>query len=279
MKDYGHYNSTMNIPIISTKLYIPPPRSKIVIRSRLFERLNIGLHRRVTLISASAGSGKTTLVSEWLASCNRPAAWLSIDEGDNDPTSFLSYIIASLQTIATNIGEGVLGLLHSPQQLTIESILPTLLNELTTIPYPFILVLDDYHIIKNSLIHQAITLLIEHMPPPMHLIIITREDPNLPIARLRVRDQLTEIRVTDLKFTNSEAKGFLGQVMGLNLSTDEVDLLESRTEGWIAGLQLAALSMQGHADTTSFIQSFSGSHHFVLDYLVEEVLQQQPEDI
>lgn len=274
--DCDHYNSYMNIPIISTKLYIPPPRSKIVIRPRLYERLNDGLHHRLTVISASAGFGKTTLVSEWLAGCDRPVAWLSIDEGDNDPASFLTYLFASLQRIATDMGEGVLGLLQSPQQLPIESILTTLLNEIDAIPYPFILVLDDYHVIKTSLIDQAIALLIERMPPQMHLVIITREDPNLPIARLRVRDQLTEIRATELRFTASEAAEFLGQVMGLNLAPEDIDLLESRTEGWIAGLQLAALSLQGHEEPASIIQSFSGSHHFVLDYLVEEVLQQQP---
>lgn len=265
----------MNIPIISTKLYIPSPRSKIVIRRRLFERLDDGLHRRLTIVSASAGFGKTTLVSEWLAGCDRPVAWLSIDEGDNELACFLTYLYTSLQRIATDMGEGILGLLQSSQPVPIVSILTTLLNEIDTIPYPFILVLDDYHVIKTSLIDQAIALLIERMPPLMHLVIITREDPNSPIARLRVRDQLTEIRATELRFTASEAAEFLDQVMGLNLTPEEIDLLESRTEGWIAGLQLAALSMQGHEDPVSIIQSFSGSHHFVLDYLVEEVLQHQ----
>lgn len=269
----------MSNSILSTKLYIPASRSNIVIRSRLIERLNEGLHRRLTVISASAGFGKTTLLSEWLASCDRPVAWLSMDEGDNDPTSLLKYLVASLQTIEPNIGEGLIGLLDSPQMPPIESILTVLLNEITTIHNHFILVLDDYHVIKAGPIDNVIALLLERMPPQMHLVIATREDPRLPIARLRVRDQLSEVQATDLRFTSSEAAEFLGEVMGLNLSSEEIDILESRTEGWIAGLQLAALSMKGHKDNASFIKSFTGSHHYVLDYLVEEVLQQQSANI
>jgi LuxR family maltose regulon positive regulatory protein len=269
----------MTIPIISTKLYIPTLRSKVVIRPRLIKQLNEGLHRRLTLISASAGFGKTTLVSEWVASCERPAAWMSLDEGDNDPSRFLTYLVAALQTIAANIGEGVLAVLQSPQRLSTESILTTLLNEITTIPHNFVLVLDDYHIIDAKPVDDALTFLLEHLPPQMHLVITTREDPHLPLARLRARDQLTELRVKDLRFTSFEAAGFLNQMMGLNLSSENIALLETRTEGWIAGLQLAAISIQGHKDATSFIKSFTGSHHFVLDYLIEEVLQQQSESI
>jgi LuxR family maltose regulon positive regulatory protein len=269
----------MTIPIISTKLYIPPLRSNVVIRSRLIEQLNDGLHRKLTLISASAGFGKTTLVSKWLAGCEQPAAWLSLDEGDNDPTRFLTYLVAALQTIAANIGKGVLAVLQSPQPPSIESILTAMLNEITTIPEDFVLVLDDYHVIDSKPIDDALTFLLEHLPPQMHLVITTREDPHLPLARLRVRAQLTELRITDLRFTRSEAAGFLNQVMGLNLSSEDIALLETRTEGWIAGLQLAAISMQGHKDATSFIKSFTGSHHFVLDYLMEEVLQQQSESV
>ncbi|WP_169083371.1 LuxR C-terminal-related transcriptional regulator [Paenibacillus sp. PL91] len=269
----------MSTPIISTKLYIPPPRPNAVFRPRLFERLNEGLSRRLTLISASAGYGKTTLVSEWLVGCERPFAWLSLDEGDNDPIRFLSYLIAALQKIAANIGESVFGMLHSPHGPPIESILTTLINQLTAIPDHFILVLDDYHVIDAKPVEKALSLIIEHMPPQMHMVIISREDPHLPLARLRVRDQLTELRVADLRFTHSEAAGFLNQMMGLNLLTEDIALLEARTEGWIAGLQLAAISMKGLKDTTSFIKSFTGSHHFVLDYLIEEVLQQQPESV
>ncbi|NOU98099.1 LuxR family transcriptional regulator [Paenibacillus sp. LMG 31456] len=265
----------MSKPIVFTKLYIPSPRSKAVLRPRLIERLNEGIQRKLTLISASAGCGKTTLVSEWIAGCSQPAAWLSLEEGDNDLVSFLTYLIAAVQTIATNIGEGVFGLLQSPQLPPVESILTILLNEIAALPSNFVLVLDDYHVIDAIPIDNAIAFFLEHMPPQMHLVIATREDPRLPLAQLRVSNQLTEVRATDLRFTSTEAAEFLGQVMGLQLSSDNIALLESRTEGWIAGLQLAALSMQGHEDPASFIKSFSGSHHFVLDYLVEEVLKQR----
>ena len=179
----------------------------------------------------------------------------------------------------SNIGAGVLGVLQSPQPPSTESILTVLLNEITTIPDNFVLVLDDYHVIDSKPVDEALTFLLEHLPPQMHLVIATREDPHLPLARLRVRGQLTELRAADLRFTPAEATDFLNQMMGLNISSENIAALETRTEGWIAGLQLAALSMQGHQDTTNFIKSFTGSHHFVLDYLVEEVLHQQPEDV
>ncbi len=269
----------MSTPILATKLYIPLPRLKIVLRLRLIERLNNGLQGKLTLISAPAGFGKTTLVSEWVAGCERPVAWLSLDEGDNDPTRFLAYLVVALQKIAATIGEGVLGVLQSPQPPPTESILTALLNEITTIPDDFLLVLDDYHVIDAKSVDNALTFLLEHLPPQMHLVIATRDDPDLPLARLRARGQLTELRVADLRFTHSEAAGFLNQVMGLNLSAEDIAALETRTEGWIAGLQLAAISLQGHKDTTGFVQSFTGSHHFVMDYLVEEVLQQQSESV
>ena len=269
----------MSEPLLLTKHYVPLPRPKIVPRPRLIERLNEGMHCKLILISAPAGFGKTTLVSEWLAGCQRPVAWLSLDEGDNDPTRFLIYLVSALRTIMANIGEGVLGVLQSPQPPSTESILTALLNEITTIPDHFILVLDDYHVIDSKPVDNVLTFLLEHLTPQMHLVIASREDPHLPLARLRARGQLTELRAADLRFTPTEAAEFLNQMMGLNLSEKEIAALEARTEGWIAGLQLAALSMKGHQDTTSFIQSFTGSHHFVLDYLIEEVLQQQPEDV
>jgi LuxR family maltose regulon positive regulatory protein len=271
----------MSVPILATKLYIPPPRSKIVLRPRLIERLTEGLSasRKLTLISAPAGFGKTTLVSEWIAGCQRPVAWLSLDEGDNDPARFLTYLISALQTFAPKIGAGVLAALQSPQPPPTESILTTLVNEINTVPDNFILVLDDYHVIDSKPVDKALTFLLKHLPPQMHLVITTREDPHLPLARLRARGQMTELRAADLRFTPAEAADFFNQVMGLNLSAEDITALEIRTEGWIAGLQLAALSMQGHPDTASFISSFTGSHHFVLDYLIEEVLQQQSESI
>ena len=203
---------------------------------------------------------------------SRPVAWLSLDEGDNDLSRFLSYLIAAFQTIQAEIGAGLLGALQSPQPPPSEAVLTALLNEITTIPDQFILVLDDYHVIDSQSVDNALAYLLEHLPPRMHLVISTREDPDLPLARLRARGQLTELRADDLRFTPSEAAEFLNQVMGLNLSEEEVAALESRTEGWIAGLQLAAISMQGLEDASGFIQSFTGSHHFVLDYLMEEVL-------
>ena len=206
-------------------------------------------------------------------------AWLSLDNADNDPTRFLTYLVAALQTIAPTIGAGVLGVLQSPQPPPTESILTALLNDIATVPDHFVLVLDDYHVIDAKPVDTALTFLLEHLPPQMHLVIATREDPQLPLARLRARDQLTELRDTDLRFTPAEAAGFLTQVMGLNLSTEDIDALEARTEGWIAGLQLAALSLQGHHDATSFIQSFTGSSRFIIDYLAEEVLERQPEAI
>jgi LuxR family maltose regulon positive regulatory protein len=231
------------------------------------------------VISAPAGFGKTTLVSEWVVDCGRPTAWLSLDEGDSDPAFFLTYLVTAFQTIAPNVGEGVLSVLQSPQPPPIESMLTALLNEITTIPGNFILVLDDYHLTDSKVVDNALTFLVEHQPPRMHLVITTREDPNLPLARLRVSNQLTELRAADLRFTPSEAAEFLKQVMDLNLSAEEVVLLEARTEGWIAGLQLAALSMQGQLDVPGFIQAFAGDHRYIVDYLVEEVLKRQPESI
>ena len=271
----------MSDALLLTKLYIPPPRSNLVLRPRLVEQLNKGLSSgsKLTLISAPAGFGKTTLVSEWIAGGGKSVAWLSLDEGDGDPHRFLSYLTSALQTTASNIGKGVLAALQSPEPPSTESLLTALLNELTTIQEDFILVLDDYHAIDSKPVDEALTFLLDHLPPQMHLVITTREDPSLPLPRYRARGQLTELRAADLRFTPSEAADFLNQVMRLNLSAEDVSALEARTEGWIAGLQLAALSMQGHQDTASFINSFTGSHHFVLDYLIEEVLHRQSDDI
>ena len=271
----------MSTPTLATKLYIPPPRPKVVLRPRLIERLNEALHSTsgVTLISAPAGFGKTTLVSEWVAACGRPVAWLSLDEGDNDSARFLAYLIAALQTIGANIGEGVLPALQTPQPPPTELILTTLLNDIITIPDNFVLILDDYHVIDAKPVDNALSFLLEHQPSQMHLVIATREDPSLSLSRLRASGQLTELRAADLRFSSSEAAEFLNKVMGLNLSAEDSAALETRTEGWIAGLQLAALSMQGHQDTADFIKSFTGSHHFVMDYLVEEVLGQQSESV
>src|SRR5579863_5838771 len=269
----------MPTPMLATKLYIPPLRPDVVSRTRLIKRLNEGLNRKLILISAPAGFGKTTLVSEWLANCGRPAAWLSLDEEDNDPTRFLTYLAAALRTIAANIGDGGSGMLQSPQPPPPEAILTALLNDISTISDHFVLVFDDYHVIDARPVDHALTFLLDHLPPHMHLVIATREDPPLPLARLRAGGQLTELRVTDLRFTPSEATEFLNQIMDLHLPAEDIAALETRTEGWIAGLQLAAISLQGQEDASGFITSFTGSHHFVMDYLLEEVLQQQSESV
>lgn len=270
----------MTTPILAAKLYIPPPRPTAVDRARLIDQLNAGLHRKLTLISAPAGFGKTTLVSAWAAGCGRPAAWVSLDDSDADPARFLAYVVAALQTVHAGFGADVLEALQSPQPPPIESLLTLLLNDIAALPAPSVLVLDDYHSVDSPPVDEALAFLVDHLPPQLHLVIATREDPQLPLARLRARGQLTELRVADLRFTADEAAGFLTNVMGLSLSRADIEALESRTEGWVAGLQLAALALQGAAsehgtDAARFIRSFSGSHHFVLDYLVEEVLNRQ----
>jgi LuxR family maltose regulon positive regulatory protein len=267
----------MSTPILATKLYVPPPRPSAVPRPRLIERLNEGLRHKLTLISAPAGFGKTTLLGEWAATLPRPAAWVSLDEGDNDSARFLAYLVAALRTIAPNMGEGVLGALGSPQPPPTESILTALLNEMAAVTEDSVLVLDDYHVIDAEAVDDALTFLVEHLPPRLKLVIATREDPPLPIARLRARGQMSELRAADLRFTPTEAAGFLEGAMGIKLSAEEMAALEDRTEGWIAGLQLAALSMRGREDVPGFIRAFAGDNRYVLDYLAEEVLGRQPE--
>jgi LuxR family maltose regulon positive regulatory protein len=294
----------MSTPLLATKLYIPAPRPNIVPRQHLVERLNEGLHCKLTLISAPAGFGKTILVGEWVASLsselrvksselprlelilnsqlstlNYRVAWLSLDEADADPARFLSYLVAALQTIAPAIGAGVLGVLRSPQPPPPEAMLTALLNDIDAIPDHFILVLDDYHVLDSKPIDIALTFLLEHLPPQMRLLITTREDPQLPLARLRARGQLAELRAADLRFTPAEAAAFLNQVMALSLSAEEVTALETRTEGWVAGLQLAALSMRGRKDVAGFVRAFAGNNRYIVDYLAEEVLQRQPEHV
>jgi len=280
--------------LLRTKLSVPPLRASLVLRPHLIERLDQWqqLGHKLTLISAPAGFGKTTLICEWVGNLrldtakesqsNNRCAWLSLDEGDNDPTRFLVYFVTALKQIEgieTTFGDSTLSMLRSPQPPLTNVILASLINEVTDIPDRIVLVLDDYHSIESASVDDALTFLLEHLPPQMHLIIATRDDPNLQISRLRGRGQLTELRAADLRFSASEAAEFLNQVMGLNLSSGDITELETRTEGWIAGLQLAAISMQGHEDRAGFIKSFTGSHRLVLDYLIEEVLEQQPQDI
>jgi LuxR family transcriptional regulator, maltose regulon positive regulatory protein len=266
----------MSTPIISTKLYIPAPRSRTVIRRRLTERLNKGLHRKLTLISAPAGYGKTTVVCEWLANCRRPAAWLSLEQGDNEITRFLTYMISALQTISENIGEGVLSVLHSPQPTPTKSVLSALLNELAAIPFSFILVFDDYHAASSSEVNEALDFLLDHLPAQMHLVLTSRETPAISLPRLRAQGQLTELRAADMRFTVTEAENLFNHIMELNLSTDQIIGLQSQTEGWAAGLRLAAISIGEDQGADRLLQSFTGNHHFVMDYLAEEVLERQP---
>ena len=265
------------MPIVATKLHLPSPRRQVVARPHLIEKLNAGLHRKLTVISAPAGFGKSTLVSAWLAECGRPAAWVSLDERDSDPSRFLMYVIQALQTVVPGFGEEVLATLQGPLPPALEGVLTALVNALAAIDEAVLLVLDDTHAIESPPVDHALAFFVEHLPPHVHLVIATREDPRLPLPRLRARDHVTELRAADLRFTLDEAATFLNQVMGLQLAADDVRQLETRTEGWIAGLQLAALSLRGHDDAAGFIRTFGGSHRFVLDYLVEEVLQRQSE--
>jgi LuxR family maltose regulon positive regulatory protein len=279
----------MSAPVVATKLFIPPPRPDTILRPRLVERLNQGLRSKLTLISAAAGSGKTTLVSSWVRGLQaearsegraaRRVAWLSLDKDDNDPARFLIHLVAALQTVSPDLGAPALAALQLPQPPPADAILTALLNELAGGAGSYTLVLDDYHVIEVEPVDRALAFLVEHLPPQLHLLIATREDPQLPLPRLRARGHLTELRAADLRFTLVEAAAFLNHSMGLNLSAEAVAMLEFRTEGWVAGLQLAALSLQGQQDAASFITTFSGSHHFVLDYLIEEVLHQQSEHV
>ena len=266
-------------PLLATKFYIPAPRPELVPRLRLIEQLNHGLKGKLTLISAPAGFGKTTLLCECAQQCKKPTAWLSLDEGDNDPESFLSYLIAALGKTEPGIEVGLLEVLESSHTLDSVDVLTKLVNKISESIRPFVLVLDDYHVITEPDIQKMMLFVIENQPAHMHLVISSRSDPPWPLARFRVRGELSELRSQDLRFTQEEAAMFLNDMMGLALSGEDVSALESKTEGWIAGLQMAAISMRKRNDRTSFIQAFTGSHRYVIDYLMEEVLGQQTPQI
>jgi LuxR family maltose regulon positive regulatory protein len=264
-------------PLLLTKLHRPRPHSRLVSRSRLIERIQDGMERALMLISAPAGFGKTTLLAQWLSESDLPVAWLSLEPEDNDPIRFLTYLVAALQTIDAHLGAIALDLLRSPQPPTPENVVAVLINDLVrSSAGDFVLILDDYHVITTESLHRALIGLVEHLPPQLHLMIATRADPPLPLSRLRARGQLTELRADDLRFSLEEADVFLHTVMGLDLAPEDVAVLESRTEGWIAGLQLAGLSLQSRTDVSGFLDAFTGSHRFVLDYLSEEVFSRQP---
>jgi len=256
-------------PLLETKLHVPRRRRNLVARPRLSKRLNSGAESALTLVSAPAGFGKTTLLADWLAA---PAAngwstaWLSLDQRDNDPAVFWTYLVAALKTAAPGVGAGALSLLQSAQP-PIEAVVATLLNDLSASSDDVVLVLDDYHVIEAREVQEGMAFLLEHLPPQIHLVIAGRADPALPLARLRGRGELVEVRAADLRFAPDEAAAYLNGVMGLALTAQDVAALEGRTEGWIAALQLAALSMQGRDDVAGFIAGFAGDDRYIVDYL------------
>jgi LuxR family maltose regulon positive regulatory protein len=268
----------MASPLVGTKLFIPQPRRKLVARPRLSARLSRGAEAKLTLISAPAGFGKTTALAAWLAhpAENRSVAWLSLEESDRQPASFWTYLVTALQTVSPDLGGSVLPLLQSAQA-PIETVLATLLNELSTLPNDLDVVLDDYHLADGPDVAGGMVFLLEHLPRQVHVVLSTRVDPDLPLARLRARGDLVEVRAADLRFTREEVAAYLTGTAGLDLTSHDITVLAERTEGWIAALQLAALSMDGKDNVADFIATFAGDDRYIVDYLVDEVLAKQPD--
>src|SRR5260221_196382 len=265
---------------VVTKLLAPRLRALHFSRDQLLAALDSGIERKLILVAAAAGFGKTTLVAEWASQHADNICWLSLDDGDNDPARFLSYVVAAIQTLQPGIGQELLAALQSPQPPPVENALHVLINQLATISAHLILILDDYHVVENQAIHAALAFLLDHLPPLMTIVILTRTDPPLPLARLRAKNDLLELRAAALRFSIGEASDFLNQTLHLGLSEQTVRALDTRTEGWIAGLQLAGIAMQTLPDDRErFVQGFTGTHHFVLDYLIMEVLSHQPEHV
>lgn len=278
----GVHASISASPVLATKFFVPRPRPGLVSRNRLLERLDRGLSSKLTLVSAPPGFGKTTLLAEWLATLDageRGVAWLSLDATDDQPATFWTYVITALQTVQPELGKQALAMLQAPPLPPIEGLLTMVLNEVAGVPRNLMLVLDDYHVIETSEIHEGLAFLLDHLPPNLHVAIASRADPMLPLPRLRVRGEVNEVRAADLRFTPEEAGAFLNDAMRLELSPQHIAALDERTEGWIAALQLAALSMQGRDDVAGFIGAFKGDDRYIVDYLVEEVLQRQPADV
>ena len=261
--------------LLETKLYVPRARSSLVPRTRLIETLRRGAGEKLTVVIAPAGFGKTTLLADWLGN----GAWVSLDANDNEPALFWAYFVRALQRIHAGVGQRAIALLESSHSPTIESVLSALINEIDAIDADFTVVLDDYHVIDAAPIHSGLTFLLDHLPRRMHVVVASRSEPPLPLARMRARGELTELRAANLRFTLDEASTFLTQVMELDISPDETTTLERRTEGWIAGLKLAALSMKARGDVVGFVDDFSGNNRYVADYLVEEVLKSEPDDV
>ena len=265
--------------LLTTKLAIPPVRLELVPRPRLFQRLEACMQHPLTLLAAAAGFGKTVVLSAWARQHRQSVAWVSLDSSDNDPVQFWTYVLTALDTLHPGLGATPLSFLQAAQPASIETVLAALMNALDTLQQHIVLILDDYHVIEERPIHRAITFLLEHLPPQFHLVLASRVDPPLPLSRLRARHQLVELRADDLRFTFAEAATFLNEIMGFQLAEHDIAALETRTEGWIAGLQLAALSLQGRKDIAGFISAFAGSHRYIVDYLTEEVLHQQSEQV
>ncbi|MCE3274541.1 MAG: ATP-dependent transcriptional regulator, MalT-like, LuxR family [Propionibacteriaceae bacterium] len=262
--------------LLATKLFVPRPRAHLVSRPRLLARLDEGLDGGCSLLSAPAGTGKTTLLATWVDRLDRPVAWLALDERDQEVHQVLRYLIACLQTIAPECGRTALALLDAPPTAPPDVVLSSLLNDLAAQPTPALLVLDDYHLVRAPAVHAAIEFLLNHLPPTLHLAIATREDPPLPLPRLRASGQMTEVRAADLSFNVEEAAAFLGADVRMRLTAQQMAALVERTEGWAAGLQLAGLALRDHTDPAAFVEAFTGGHRLVVDYLMAEVLERQP---
>lgn len=266
-------------PLLKTKIEIPVTRSKLVSRSHLLEKIQECVRSKLTLVCAPAGYGKTTCLRQWARKCKYGVAWFSIDPSDNDPTHFWTYFITALKTLGNPFGQNALNMLHSSRQPHLETVLTVYLNEIIKLENQVVIILDDYHHITNPSIHSSITYFLEHLSQNLKLIISSRSSPEIQVSRLRAQGQLSEIRSSDLRFTPAETALFLNDFMGLGLPAEYVAKLEDRTEGWITGLQLAALTLQGHEDIQEFIDSFSGSHHYIAHYLVEEIFNKQFETV
>jgi LuxR family transcriptional regulator, maltose regulon positive regulatory protein len=286
MREQGRVQSLNTNELLSTKLAPPRPRSSLVRREALLARLDEGLEHKLTLVSAPAGFGKTTLVSEWIASCGErqdspSVAWVSLDEGDNDPTRFWRYIITACQAFDAPVGESALALLLTSRRLSLEAVLTTFINELAQSAHGGVLILEDYHVITSPQIHETLTYLVDHLPSTLHLLVLTRSDPPLPLARLRAHDDLYELHAADMRFSLSETQTFLRQAIPFPLSTEVITRLEARTEGWAVGLRLLALALQGREDFQDIehmLVTFTGSHKHILEYLVADVLSSQSQE-